>query len=100
LVSPGYPLEWQYILLGKWHNRLGTAISAAFPKIIKYKRRAKLRALFKFDCTFKDALDPYRRNFRDGIWQRLVSLFKMQIQEIGNDFTVFEGHDLNFLCKK
>jgi hypothetical protein len=47
--------------------------------------------------TFKDAIDPYRRDFRDGqLWQRLVSIFKKQLQKKGAaDFSVLEGQDLN-----
>src|SRR5260221_8177172 len=47
--------------------------------------------------VFKDAIDPYRRDFRDGmLWQRLVSLFKMQLQEKGKaDFSPLQGHELN-----
>jgi hypothetical protein len=46
---------------------------------------------------FKDAIDPYRRDFRDGmLWQRLVSLFKTELQEKGKtDFKRLEGHELN-----
>src|SRR5260221_11138546 len=47
--------------------------------------------------VFKDAIDPYRCDFRDGmLWQRLVSLFKRQLQKQGSaDFSVLEGHELN-----
>lgn len=47
--------------------------------------------------VFKDAIDPYRRDFRYGmLWQRLVSLFKKQLQKKENaDFIVLEGQDLN-----
>ncbi len=47
--------------------------------------------------VFKDAIDPYRRDFRDGmLWQRLVSLFKRQLQEKGKaDFRSLEGHELH-----
>jgi hypothetical protein len=47
--------------------------------------------------VFKDAIDPYRRDFRDGmLWQRLVSLFKKQLQEKGKaDFRSLEGHELH-----
>jgi hypothetical protein len=45
----------------------------------------------------KDAIDPYRRDFRDGmLWQRLVSLFKKQLAEKGSaDFSALKGHELN-----
>ena len=47
--------------------------------------------------TFKDAIDPYRSDFRDGmLWQRLVSLFKVQQQEDGKmDFSPLKDHELN-----
>ncbi len=47
--------------------------------------------------VFKDSIDPYRRDFRDGmLWQRLVSLFKKQLKEHGKlDFSPLEDHDLN-----
>jgi hypothetical protein len=47
--------------------------------------------------AFKDAIDPYRRDFRYGmLWQRLVSLFKKQLQAGGSvDFSILEGEDLN-----
>jgi len=47
--------------------------------------------------AFKDAIDPYRRDFRDGfLWQRLVSLFKKQLKEKGlADFKVLDGVELN-----
>src|SRR5258706_370390 len=47
--------------------------------------------------AFKDAIDPYRRHFRDGqLWQRLVSLFKTRLSKEGKvDFNVLDGEELN-----
>ncbi len=47
--------------------------------------------------VFKDAIDPYRRECRDGMmWQRLVSLFKKQLKKTGSaDFRVLELEELN-----
>lgn len=47
--------------------------------------------------VFKDAIDPYRRDFRDGmLWQRLVSLFKNQLHEKQRvDFGILENQELN-----
>lgn len=47
--------------------------------------------------AFKDAIDPYRRECRDGMmWQRLVSLFKRQLKKTGSaDFHVLELQELN-----
>jgi hypothetical protein len=47
--------------------------------------------------VFQDAIDPYRRDFRDGmLWQRLVSIFKRQLLKEGKvDFSPLEDHDLN-----
>lgn len=44
----------------------------------------------------KDALDPYRQDFKDGgLWQRLVSIFQRQIRECGAfDFSKVEPFDL------
>lgn len=40
----------------------------------------------------KDALDPYRENFKGGLlWQRLLSQFRKQLKDIGEiDFSAFE----------
>jgi hypothetical protein len=47
--------------------------------------------------VFKDAIDPYRHDFRDGqLWPRLVSLFKTQLKEKNKgDFRILEHAELN-----
>jgi hypothetical protein len=58
---------------------------------------ARMQQANVYAKIFKDAIDPYRRDFRDGqLWQRLVSVFKKQIKLEGKaDFSVIEGDELN-----
>jgi hypothetical protein len=57
----------------------------------------KLKLANVYAKAFKDAIDPYRRDFRDGqLWQRLVSLFKTQLSKEGKvDFKILDGQELN-----
>jgi hypothetical protein len=49
---------------------------------------------------FKDAIDPYQGNFKDGrLWTRLVSVFKKQAKgQSPPDFTVLKGFELYREC--
>jgi hypothetical protein len=61
------------------------------------KSTEKLKLANVYAKAFKDAVDPYRRDFRDGqLWQRLVSLFKTQLSKEGKvDFKILDGQELN-----
>ncbi|CAN5591440.1 hypothetical protein BH10BAC4_BH10BAC4_20630 [soil metagenome] len=67
------------------------SINNAFQKSVALNRLANPAAK-----AIKDALDPFRKEFKDGtMWSRLVGLFKIYLREKSTiDFSILEDFDL------
>ncbi len=67
------------------------SLNNAFQKSVALNRLANPAAK-----AIKDALDPFRKEFKDGtMWSRLVGLFKIYLREKSTiDFSILEDFDL------